>query len=102
MCARLLWILRFSTLSLRRSVQHSLACLFSSGVNTGSDGNLEGLAAASATAAKLATSTTTGGKLQAAQGQEGAGGSPTSGSPRSVIGGRAFSLSNLFGLASGW
>ena len=82
-----------------KSVQHSLARLFSSGVNTGSDGNLEGLAAASATAAKLAT--TTQGKLQPGQVVEGAG-SPSSGSPRSVIGGRAFSLSNLFGLASGW
>ena len=82
-----------------KSVQHSLARLFSSGVNTGSDGNLEGLAAASATAAKLAT--TTQGKLQPGQVVEGAG-SPNSGSPRSVIGGRAFSLSNLFGLASGW
>lgn len=84
-----------------KSVQHSLARLFG-GANgaAGSDGNLEALGAA-ASAGSLAK----GGYAKPAGSDgnlEAAGRSPNNGSPRSVMGSRTFSLSNLFGLASGW
>ena len=80
-----------------KSVQHSLARFFSGSNNVGSEGNLEALAAAAT--AKL-TAGAKGGVGMAFAGADTL--SPSSGSPRSVMNGRTFSLSNLFGLASGW
>jgi len=75
-----------------KSVQHSLARLFSP--TSGSDGNLEGLSATKAADVK---------KAGAATAEHEDSRSSNSGSPRSVVlANRTFSLSNLFGLASGW
>jgi len=64
-----------------KAVHHSIARFF--GSQNASETNLENTPGAGAT-------------------EDAAAKPPGNGSPRSVIGARTFSLSNLFGLASGW
>lgn len=78
-----------------KSVHTSLARFFSTS-GAASDGNLEALAAAAT--AKAAGAKAGAGGLPAS----GEAGTSNGGSPRSVMNVRNFSLSNLFGLASGW